>query len=188
MAGGVVDRAQFGPRLGGRIKKGVEVPKKKKDKLKLVAYCGLYCDLCAERNRMPYQAAALRQTMTKGGWHQLGKTVPGFKDFWKFLAGLARPDGACLGCRAGGGPPSPFCKIRECARKRKVEVCPFCSDFPCRLIGRLAQSYVTLIADGKRMKKLGLDAWVAEQKKRAKTGFCYVDIRCSPYSVTGELY
>lgn len=36
--------------------------------MELVTYCGLYCDLCAARTRMPRLAAALRAAMTKASW------------------------------------------------------------------------------------------------------------------------
>lgn len=46
--------------------------------------------------------------------------------------------------------------------------------------------YPTLIANGRRMKEIGPDAWIREQEERAKTGFAYADIRCYPYNVPGE--
>jgi len=33
------------------------------------------------------------------------------------------------------------------------------------------------------MKEIGIEAWIEEQEKRAKTGFAYVDIRCEPYDI-----
>lgn len=156
--------------------------KKMNDKLLLVTYCGLYCGLCSSQNRLPQRAQALHQTMKKEGWEFWGGEVPGFKEFWKFLTGLTR--GACPGCRQGGGPP--FCGIRKCARKRKVDICVHCRDWPCHRIDMLAQGYVTLLADGMRLKRIGLDKWLKEQEARQKTGFCYCDIRCEPYSVPSD--
>ena len=46
--------------------------------------------------------------------------------------------------------------------------------------------YPTLIADGKRIKKIGIDAWIEEQEERVKTGFAYADIRCYPHEVPDE--
>jgi len=37
------------------------------EKLEQVTYCGLYCGLCAQRNRIPQRARALRETMHKEG-------------------------------------------------------------------------------------------------------------------------
>jgi len=50
----------------------------------------------------------------------------------------------------------------------------------------IAKGYPTLIADGQRMREIGIEAWIQEQEKRAETGFAYVDIRCYPYSVPEE--
>lgn len=149
--------------------------------LRLVTFCGLYCGLCAERARIPRQARALSESMSKEGYEAWAIELPGFNEFWSFLAGLCDPDKACPGCRGGGGPP--FCSIRKCAREREVEVCASCEDFPCKRVRGIAKGYPTLIADGKRMREIGIEAWIKEQEERAKTGFAYVDIRCHPYSV-----
>jgi len=109
--------------------------------------------------------------------------LPGFQAFWKLLTDLGDPDKACVGCRGDGGPP--FCSIRKCARERGVDVCAFCEAYPCERVEQLARGYPTLIADGRRMREIGIAAWIQEQEKRAETGFAYVDIRCEPYEVPG---
>lgn len=143
-----------------------------------ITYCGLYCGLCAQRNRIPLRAQALRDAMHKEGWDFWGREMPNFNEFWAFLNGVAEPETPCS-CREGQCGP-PVCGIRECARQRAVDVCPFCSDYPCERIQALAKSYVMMLADGQRMRELGLDAWIREQEERRKTGFAYVDIRCRP--------
>ncbi len=50
-------------------------------------------------------------------------------------------------------------------------------------IDNIAKGYPTLLSDGKRIKDIGIDAWIEEQEVRAKSGFAYVDIRCYPYEV-----
>jgi len=147
----------------------------------LVTRCGLYCGLCAQRNRIPPRAAALRDAMQKEGYEFWGSELPGFVDFWKFLGGLADSIGQCS-CRGGLCGP-PFCGIRKCAAARGVEVCPLCVDYPCAKILGLAKGYPTLLADGARMKEIGMEAWIAEQEARAATGFSYADIRCHPYCI-----
>jgi len=154
------------------------------DKLKLVTYCGLYCGLCAQRSRIPREANRLKESMVKEGYEFWGKELPKFKDFWTFLTDLSNPEKSCPGCRQDGGPP--FCSIRKCARKSKIDVCIFCKEYPCKRVLGIAKGYPTLIADGKRMKEIGVEAWVKEQEERSKTGFAYVDIRCYPYEVPEE--
>ncbi len=119
--------------------------------------------------------------MAKDGYDVWGAQLAGFQEFWAFLGDLCDPEKACPGCRQGGGPP--FCSIRKCARRRGIEVCVYCQDYPCRRVEAIAKGYPTLIADGKRIRDIGMEAWIAEQQERAKTGFAYVDIRCHPYEV-----
>jgi hypothetical protein len=149
--------------------------------LRQVTYCGLYCGLCAQCNRIPKRAVALRESMQKEGWDQWGKELPRFGAFWEFLNGLADAEAKCS-CRGGECGP-PFCGIRKCVREKGVDACPFCAEYPCRRIEGLAKGYVTLLADGKRMVEIGLDRWIEEQEARKATGFAYVDIRCHPYDV-----
>ena len=149
--------------------------------LEFVTYCGLYCGLCGERARIPARACALREAMVKEGYEFWGSGLPRFGDFWGFLIDLCDPDHACPGCRQGGGPP--FCAIRKCAPGRGVDVCPFCDEYPCERALAIAKGYPTLLADGQRMREIGLERWIEEQQERAGTGFAYADIRCYPYSV-----
>jgi len=154
---------------------------KQMDNLKFVTYCGLYCGLCSNRGRIPKQADALRETMAKEKYDKWATGIPNFNEFWEYLTNHCEPDECCPGCRQGGGSPS--CTIRKCAIEKKIDVCVFCKEFPCKRILGLAKGYTTLIADSKRMKEIGIDTWVREQEERAKTGFAYCDIRCYPYTV-----
>ena len=142
--------------------------------MELVTYCGLYCDLCAERTRIPQRAAALQAAMAEEGWPFWGPSVPGFAEFWSFLEGLASGEG-CPGCRADGGFPG--CQIRACARERGLDVCSQCAYFPCEHVEALAARYPTLIADNIRMRAVGLKQWLSEQEERARRGVVYADIR-----------
>ena len=43
-----------------------------------------------------------------------------------------------------------------------------------------------MLADGHRMKAIGIDAWIQEQEERKQTGFAYSDIRVLPYNIPDE--
>ena len=146
------------------------------EELRLIGYCGLYCGLCAHRNRIPQRARLLREALHEEGWDSwykyndsIKETFPAFRDF---LEDLVKSD--CT-CRTGGG--SPDCKIRTCAKERGVDVCPLCPEYPCVLIEDLAEHYVTAIQDGKRLRRIGLKAWAREQEERARRGVVYADTR-----------
>lgn len=149
--------------------------------LEKVTYCGLYCGLCSQKNRIPKQAGSLRDTMRREGYEYWGVELEGFEPFWKFLNRLVESESNCF-CR-NGICGAPFCGIRKCARAKGIDICVNCQEYPCKKILGLAKGYTMLLAEGKRMKEIGIDAWVKEQEERAKTGFAYVDIRCQPYDI-----
>lgn len=149
--------------------------------LKQVTYCGLYCGLCSNCNRVPRQARELRGTLSKEGIEVWGPGIPDFEKFWRFLNDLATSEDRCS-CREGTCGP-PFCTIRKCAPQKGVEVCPLCDEYPCTRIFSLAKGYVTMLPDAKRIREIGLDKWIEEQEERKATGFAYADIRCHPYEI-----
>ena len=145
------------------------------DALSLVAYCGLYCGLCAERARVPSMAGRLQETLKEEGYDSFYQFVPDIKDGYpQFMQLLDRFAKMECGCRSGKGGP-PDCAMRECAKRRKLEACPMCDEYPCAKIESFAGTYPTLIQDGRRMKKVGIKKWVEEQEIRAKRGFVYSD-------------
>jgi len=151
------------------------------DNLEQVTYCGLYCGLCSQRNRIPKRASSLRQSMQKEGWDIWGKENLNFTEFWSFLNQLADSESRCS-CRGGECGP-PFCGIRKCATTKGIDVCPFCDEYPCERILGIAKGYPALLGDAQRMKDKGINTWIQEQEERRKTGFAYVDIRYYPYEV-----
>ena len=146
------------------------------DKVQEVAFCGLYCGLCASQRRIPQQAATLRQTLCQEGYDRGYFTIPGletiFAAFWEGLNRLA--DEPCLGCQAGWG--NPDCAIRDCAQKRGVVACPTCRDYPCEKLNVL-RHYPLHAVDSRRMQAVGVERWISEQEERARHGFAYADIR-----------
>ncbi len=149
----------------------------KMDKKALVAYCGIYCGLCDRRTRVPQRAADLKASMEKAEYDSP-------EDFWRQLETLADvPDDKC--CRTGKCG-APFCAVRKCAKARGLEICTDCDEYPCERMRLFGECEPLLLADGKRIRKYGLDKWVEEQEKRREDGFCYADIRCYPYYFPAE--
>ena len=132
-----------------------------------VTYCGLYCLLCATKSRIPRTAAELGNTLSKDGWDYFGEYIlPGFKAFRSVLNQPAEYDGTCPDCRGGCGDPG--CIIRNCAKERNIELCPHCEQYPCDHINEPAKRYPNLIADGKRLGEIGVEAWIEEQEERRR--------------------
>jgi len=143
----------------------------------LVTYCGLYCGLCAQHMRIPLQANQLQQTLQEEGYEDFYQYFPEMKNFFpqfsQFLEKLAKFN--CT-CRSGkGGPPN--CEIRKCVQQRGINVCPQCREYPCERIQKLAEHYPTLIQDGKRLQKIGMQKWIDEQEQRIKRSISYSDLK-----------
>jgi hypothetical protein len=146
--------------------------------LKHVAYCGLYCGLCLNCVRIPRRAGELKELLKKVSVEEWGPELPDFDGFWRFLDTLAEFERRAS-CRERTCGPEP-CAIRTCASAKGVDACPFCEDYPCDPIRSLAKRYVTLLGDGERMREVGVDQWIAEQRARQDGGFAYVDLRPAP--------
>lgn len=117
------------------------------DPLDLITYCGLYCGLCSNRNRIPQHARKLKETLIREGYEHFGPEIPMFREFWQFLNLLEQNDAQEKGCscRTNGGPP--FCGIRKCAKRKNVQICSECIEYPCHRIHGLAKGYPTMLAD-----------------------------------------
>lgn len=144
--------------------------------LKRVAYCGLYCGLCLNGCRIPRRAEDLKDLLQRVRVEEWSpEELQDFEEFWRFLGNLADFESRAS-CREHACGLEP-CSIRTCAAAKGVDACPFCDDYPCEPILTIAKRYVTLLGDGRRMREVGLDRWVEEQKARQARGFAYVDIR-----------
>ena len=83
----------------------------------------------------------------------------------------------CEGCR---GPLdahwSPDCKMMLCARKRGLQHCFQCEDFPCTSVNEFGSDGVShhkrTIENSKRMKEIGIKPWIKEQKRKGQCVFC----------------
>jgi hypothetical protein len=83
----------------------------------------------------------------------------------------------CEGCR---GPLnahwSDDCKMMLCAKRKEMQYCFQCEDFPCAIVDGFALDgaphHRRTVENAKRMREIGLDAWIAEQKRKGQCLFC----------------
>ena len=83
----------------------------------------------------------------------------------------------CDGCRASLDIHwSPDCRIMLCARKKEIRYCFQCEDFPCPILDKFSSDGVShherTVRNLKRMKEIGIEAWLDEQKRRNQCVFC----------------
>ncbi|HEX2906362.1 MAG TPA: DUF3795 domain-containing protein [Phototrophicaceae bacterium] len=81
---------------------------------------------------------------------------------------------ACQGCR-GADESKPEhcrkCQLKDCAVTHQVAFCGDCVEFPCAAIKRLDKSYrqryqVSLIANARQLKAVGMTAYLLAEKAR----------------------
>ena len=136
-----------------------------------IAYCGLYCKNCAFKAKVIPAASILCDEMKNAGFEGLVNMMPNGKEFWTFLKGTAASD--LLTCKLGCG--NPECKVRYCADERGVEICAFCTDYPCGILDKLSEHLPLVREDNEFMRKNGIDQWIKMQEERRSKGFVYSD-------------
>lgn len=121
------------------------------DKRKLTAPCGLGCFKCDiyEENLTDEMA-----------------------EFIHTKFGVPKLSIACKGCRQVDGKhfhlSSEGCATLNCAKKKNVELCSDCSDFPCPYLAPLADQSDKYPHNFKlynlcRIKKVGLEHWIENE-------------------------
>lgn len=107
--------------------------------------CGLYCGACS--SKLLHDKAM--------GDNEL-------KDFQ-----VEYQDSPCAGCASG---VNPDCEFVICNQTHGTQCCAFCAEFPCPMIIKFSQDewahHIDVIDNLKRIKEIGIDAWLAEQKQQ----------------------
>ena len=83
----------------------------------------------------------------------------------------------CEGCRGSiSAHWSPDCKMVLCTRKRGLQYCFRCKDFPCTIVNKFSSDGIShhkrTIENSKRMKEIGIEVWIEEQKRKGQCPFC----------------
>lgn len=146
----------------------------------LACYCGLYCGACAIKNgQIRDTAGALQRMLNAYSYAQwaptLAEFVPATKHYPEFdgvLKWLTTQD--CAGCPDGGG--NPACAIRICAREKGLAGCWACDEEPCEKLGEIDGGYPGAAENRQRIREIGLEAWLAEQRAEVEAGFSYLDM------------
>ena len=83
----------------------------------------------------------------------------------------------CGGCRGSLDIHwSANCKFLACSKKKGLKYCFECTQFPCDDLKAFASDgfphHKKTVENMKRMKEIGIDIWLEEQKKKGKSVFC----------------
>jgi hypothetical protein len=106
------------------------------EKVKMIAYCGLYCQECPSfTGCIADLARNLRKELRTYRYDKIAEALSSISFFEAFknyqqgyqLLGALVKMRCKHGCKGGGGPP--FCKIRKCCQKKEIEGCWECDEF-----------------------------------------------------------
>lgn len=122
------------------------------------SFCGIYCGACS----------VLR-------YGETGRN-DGFVDC---LGRVPKEEIACKGCKSDSVYPGcRVCALRDCAVEKGVAHCADCAEYPCKRYARW-QSAARLLphvreakSSSEAIKRDGVDAWLAAQKKRWSCARC----------------
>jgi len=137
---------------------------------KYACYCGLYCENCAVKVKVEPAAKVLYEEMAKLGFAEIMQFFPDGEKFWSFLKGMST-EGVCTSCRAGSG--NPACKMRLCAKERKVEMCALCENYPCEHFTEVFKGYPMLKEDNATLREKGWEPWAKLQDERRTKEFSF---------------
>lgn len=133
-------------------------------------YCGLYCGACP-----------VLQANERGDEEWIAATAVEWK---------RKPDDLrCHGCKSE--VTAAFCTdcgMRLCAREKGLEFCSECTEYPCEKVTNFrnddASHHSVILTNLKRIKEIGKEKWLAEQKtlwscKECGTRFGWYSEKCS---------
>jgi len=83
----------------------------------------------------------------------------------------------CEGCRGAlTSHWSPDCRMMLCAREKAHQFCFLCEDFPCKKVEDFGSDGIShhkrTVENSKRMKAIGIKAWLQEHKGKGSSVFC----------------
>jgi hypothetical protein len=140
------------------------------DKNLNVGYCGVCCDHCGMKTRIPRMAEEFKRFVKAykyGEWISYITQDFEFENFMKGINWFANSN--CLGCLKGGGMPT--CEIRNCCKQKSIENCYFCKDFlKCDKLGYQRETY-RINENYERIRQIGYERWLREQEEKSKADF-----------------
>jgi hypothetical protein len=133
-----------------------------------LAPCGLSCEKCAgyANGRIREHAERLRDLLGEFGRYaeKFSAFLPAFKNYPAFREMLDHFCGAdCAGCRKGSCA-NPGCGVRTCFRRKGVDYCFQCGEFPCDKTNFDPDLKERWVRTNARMREIGVEKYYEETK------------------------
>lgn len=134
------------------------------------SYCGLFCGACEIMS-------AYRRSLRTGippAWEDLPETL---RD------NIGEAEIRCRGCKSDTVfSGCARCDVRACARKKGVDYCVHCADYPCATIRAMERDLAGLsermphtkaiIANLSVIGRIGGERWIRAERERWSCGHC----------------
>jgi len=136
--------------------------------------CGVFCEMCPTGNGKISQLASELLKLIKNSYKWAEDKVNfSFKDVQEGLEWLTKD--SCPTCRQ---IKEPWCDVLKCEKARKLQSCLLCEEFlDCPSTAYHRDRYPFVIENYNRVKEIGLEKHLAEERKKAKNGITLIDIR-----------
>jgi len=142
------------------------------DIVKILAPCGLDCSKCFAYSKGEIKEHSQKLRELLGFFDRYAErfknfipvfaNYPAFKELLSHLA-----SGDCLGCRRGTCK-YPRCNVISCHKKKGVDFCFQCEEFPCEKTNFDPDLKRRWIEMNKRMKEVGVSAYYEETKNKSR--------------------
>lgn len=114
--------------------------------MNLLAYCGLYCDLCSSRVANAEQ-----------DWSHVEHPIPA-----SYARGRIKFSEYAYGGCKGPNPCDP-CAIKICASGKGLDSCAACADFPCLRLDKFgndgAPHHHQAVENLRSIREIGIEEW-----------------------------
>ncbi len=136
--------------------------------------CGVFCETCPTGNGKTSQLASELLRLMKNSYEWAEDKVNfSFKDLREGLEWLTKDScPTCLQIK------EPWCDVLKCDKASKLQSCLLCEEFlDCPSTAYHRDRYPFVIKNYNRVKEVGLEKHLAEERKKAKNGISLIDIR-----------
>ncbi|UCD96691.1 MAG: DUF3795 domain-containing protein [Candidatus Bathyarchaeota archaeon] len=135
-----------------------------------IGYCGVSCDHCGMRTRIPEIAGNLKRFIDAYGYAEWVSNITQDFSFDELMRGLNWfITSGCPGCLKGGGMPR--CEVRACCQRKRLENCYFCEDFSsCDKLSYQKETY-NIEENYDNIKRTSYASWLKKEEKKTDENF-----------------
>lgn len=137
--------------------------------------CGVSCEMCHAGNGRVEELARELKRLTSGFFKDFPEGYGGF-DWVEYRKGLDYfiDSYSCPDCT---NIEEPWCEVLKCEKVRENESCLLCEEFPeCPRTEYQRGRYPFVLEHYERVKEIGLEGHLKEERERAKAGTLLIDI------------